>query len=71
MIMLLLGDVSSDTVSAVPHKKRRLSPFLRDKRHGHYIRQLMDRQDRQLSVNLIQRQHLDLKELSNIMINEL
>jgi len=55
--MLLLGDVSSDTVSAVPHKKRRLSPFSRDKRHGHYIRQLTDRQDRQLSGNLIQRQH--------------
>ena len=51
-----MEDVSSDTVGAVPHQNRDvflLSPRLR---HGHYIRQLTDRQDRQLSDLLIQRQ---------------
>jgi len=56
-------------------KKRRLSPFLRNKRHGHYIRQLTDRQDRQLSGNLIQRQQLgrstkDLIELAEYFENK-
>ena len=64
---VVMEDVSSDTVGAVPHQNRDvflLSPRLR---HGHYIRQLTDRQDRQLSDLLIQPQHdIALTELSII-----